>query len=170
MDRTTRRLFNVIFQEAEVLDFDFCKWDRYVRLVVLGGLLPENFNGRGPLRIHNVDFLDVAELMWKSMHLGIVLESPRHHCQWTIMEFKVVRKGKCKVITLSGFGPSPRLRIVCRDVKITEMWADVVDALNPHWNAFSAPLARPSLEELGKRMRRPQHPRGRSALGERRKR
>jgi hypothetical protein len=146
MNSGTRKLFDVVFQEAHVVDFDFSHWDRRLRLVVVAGLTPGNFDGRGPL--HNVDFVDVAELSWHANHLNVKLDSPDEHCQWVIMDFNVEQGGAGERITLSGFGPTPRLEITCRDVRISELDPKVIDRLNPDWNSPAMPLARPGFEEL----------------------
>jgi hypothetical protein len=146
MDAQTRKLFNIVFQEAHVVDFDFSQWDRRLRLVVVAGLFGENFEGRGPL--HNVDFIRVKELSWHANHLGVVLDSPEQHCQWVIMEFQVEKRLECYSIKLSGFGPTPMMEVTCSDVQISELDAGVVDRVNPDWNRPYCPLARPGFEKL----------------------
>jgi hypothetical protein len=147
MNDATEKLFKIIFQEAHVLDFDFSKWDKRIRLVVVAGLTPENFNAaRGPL--HNVDFLDVAELIWKANHLDVVLDNPEAHCQWVIEVFDLETERSFYRIALSGFGPSPALTIICRDIAISEMSPSVVDQVNPDWNNPYRPLARLGFQEL----------------------
>jgi len=148
----SRNLFDIIFQEAHVVDFDFSQWDRRLRLVVSAGLTKENFEGRGPL--HNVDFIKVKELSWHANHLDVVLDSPEQHCQWVIMEFHVEKRGQFDSIRLSGFGPTPSLHVTCSDVHISELDASVVDRLNPNWNRPYLPLARPGFEELLRMLKR----------------
>jgi hypothetical protein len=141
-----RKLFDVVFQEAHVIDVDFSKWDKRIRLVVVGGLVGDNFDGRGPL--HNVDFSGVKSFTLHANHLDVEPESEDTHCQWVIMEFSVHSEGAFSRVTLSGFGPTPLLVIVCRAVTISELNPDFVAKVNPLWNRASAPLARPSLDEL----------------------
>lgn len=146
MDAQTRKLFNIVFQEAHVVDFDFSQWDRRLRLVVVAGLFGENFEGRGPL--HNVDFIRVKKLSWHANHLDVVLDSPDDHCQWVIMEFHVEKQDQFDRIKLSGFGPTPTMELMCSDVQISELDAAVIDRVNPEWNRAGYPLARPGFEEL----------------------
>lgn len=87
MRAASRKLFDVIFQEAVVLDVDFFEWDKFLRLVVDAGLVPRNEDEASP--IYNVDFLYIDEILWKSNHLRIQLDAPNQHCQWTIMEGKL---------------------------------------------------------------------------------
>ena len=152
MHTKTKNLFETIFQEADVIDFDFSEWDRRVRLVVFGGLLEENFDG-GEI-LHNVDFRDVHTISWKSNHIGVQLHSSRHHCQWVIHEFNVVNKGEVMVVSLSpGVGPAPLLEITCQDIAISELKWEVVNTVNPGWDQPYQPLARPGFEDLVKRLR-----------------
>jgi hypothetical protein len=148
VDDKVRRKFDVIFQEAHVIDFDLSQWDRRLRLVVVAGLVPGNFHGgRGPL--HNVDFNGLQELVWRVSADGPQeLESPNHHSQWVIMKFDVYEQLQADKILLAGFGPTPTLEIVCSDVAISELDAKIVDRVNPSWNKASSPLARPGFEDL----------------------
>lgn len=146
MKSQTRELFNVVFQEAHVIDFDFSQWDRCLRLVVVAGLVKTNFSGRGPL--HNIDFVDVVEVSWRGNHLDVKPDASGEHCQWVIMDFNVAEDVRGDRITLTGFGPTPRLEIVCGAVQISEMDPSVVDQLNPEWNGPAMPLARPGFQEL----------------------
>ena len=152
MNETTQKKFEIIFQEAHVVDVDFSKWDKWIRLVVVAGLMPGNFNGYGNL--HNIDFMSVAEWSWKANHLDVVLDSPEHHCQWVIMDFCLERGDKFNVISLISVAPPcPDLKITCKDVEITELSTDAVDTVNPNWNTPYQPLARPSFQELLLRVR-----------------
>lgn len=152
MELSTRKQFDVIFQEAHVIDFDFSKWDREISLVVIAGLIGSNFDGKGP--IHNVRFQDVKEIQWTSTHLEVQLDSDNKHCQWVIMDFSVQKVGGILSILLDSVAPPcPKLRIDCRDVKIHELGSEIVDSVNPLWNRPYSPLARPGLEELSKRCR-----------------
>jgi hypothetical protein len=146
MDARTRKMFQIVFQEAHVIDVDFSKWDRRLRLVVSAGLVGDNFQARGPLQ--NIDFVDVSELQWRTHHSGIALDSSKHHFQWVVMEFSLQRRDGYDIVRLSGFGPAPALDITCRDVRISELDPSVIDRLNPHWNEPYRPLARPGFEEL----------------------
>ena len=146
MDDQTRNLFNIVFQEAHVVDFDFSQWDRRLRLVVVAGLFGENFEGRGPL--HNVDFIRVKELSWHATNLDVVLDSPEEHCQWVIMDFHVGKQDQFDSIKLFSFSPTPTMQVTCSDVQISELDPDVVDRVNPEWNRPGCPLARPGFEEL----------------------
>ena len=137
------KLFNVVFQEAHVIDFDLSQWDRKLRLVVSAGLVGENFAGYGPLHV-----IDLKSFSWKSNHLDVVLDEPDQHCQWVIMEFAVERRAEFDLIRLSGFGPTPEVELECRDVAISTLDPSVVDAVNPAWNRPYGPLARPGFEEL----------------------
>lgn len=148
MDREAWALFQVVFQEAHVVDFDWSEWDRRVRLVVIAGLFGANFHGRGPL--HNVDFEDVESVAWLARHRDVRLETPNAHCQWVIMEFSRNRTGALERITLSGFGPTPRLEITCGRVTLSELEATDVDRFNPAWTRAGAPFARPSLDDLAR--------------------
>src|SRR5262249_1312881 len=141
MDAQTRKLFNIVFQEAHVVDFDFSQWDRRLRLVVVAGLFGENFEGRGPL--HNIDFIKVKELSWRANHLDVVFDAPDQHCQWVIMDFQIERQAEFYSIKLSGFGPTPTMEVTCGDLQISELDAGVVDLVNPGWNRPYCPLARP---------------------------
>ena len=147
MNQKTQKLFEGLFQEAHVVDIDFSKWDKWIRLVVVGGLHPENFNGRGPL--HSVDFIGVEELSWKSHHLKVKLP-PNKHCQWVIMDFRIKQDNDWYVISLLSVGllPTPDLTIRCQDVKIAELSPDIVDEVNPDWNNPYRPLARLSIQEI----------------------
>ena len=151
MNTPTRKLFNIVFQEAHVVDFDFSQWDRRLRLVAVAGLTPENFQGRGPL--HMVDFIKVKELTWHANHLNVVLASPEDHCQWVIMESQVKKRGEFYSIRLPGFGPTPTMQVTCSDVHISELDVTVVDRVNPEWNRPGCPLARPGFEDLLRLMR-----------------
>lgn len=143
MDVQTQKLFEIIFQEAHVIDFDFSQWDRRLRLVVVAGLHEKNFEGRGPL--HNVDFRDVKTFSWHANHLKVQLASQDRHCQWVIMEFDREKSGEFEKITLSGFGPASRLEITCKKIAVSEMHPKIVDQINPNWNRPYCPLARPGL-------------------------
>jgi|LSQX01.1.fsa_nt_gb hypothetical protein len=146
MDVATRKLFPVIFQEAHVIDCDLSKWDKRLRLVVVGGLVGDNFDGQGP--IHQIDFVDIEEFQWKSYHLDVEL-SVDQHCQWVIMDFDIQRRGGSFVITLQSVAPPcPGLSIACRDIAINELDVAIINRVNPKWNRPYAPLARPGLEEL----------------------
>ncbi len=146
MKAETRELFEIVFQEAHVVDFDFSQWDRRLRLVVSAGLVGENFEGRGAL--HNVDFVGVKAISWQANHLDVKLDSSEQHCQWVIMEFDIERSGEYEHIKLSGFGPTPSIGIVCKSIAISELDPRVIDQLNQNWNQPYRPLARPGFEEL----------------------
>lgn len=146
MDTETKKLFQIIFQEAHVIDFDFSKWDKFIRIVVVAQLMPTTTDSRFPL--YNVDFLDVSCINWNSNHLGIVLDTEDQHCQWTIFEFDITKNGAFQNIKLSGVKPSPELTILCKTVRIEEIDNKVVDTVNPDWNNPYCPLARPSLAEI----------------------
>lgn len=146
MDGSTSKLFEVIFQEAHVIDFDFSHWDRRLRLVVVGGLVGENFSGQGPL--HNVDFVGLREFHWLAGKDAPLLTSGPEHLQWVIMESQIARSGEFHRFRLTGFGATPSLEIECRELQISELDPKVVDRVNPHWNRSSSPLARPGFEDL----------------------
>lgn len=151
MDRQTERLLKIILQEAHVIDFDFSKWDRYVGLVVVGGLIPENFEGQGP--VHCINFLDVKEIYWQSRHLGIELGADNKHCQWVIMDFTIDKnaEGFLRFHLRSVAPPCPDIIISSRDVEVHTMSVADIDKVNPTWNRPYCPLARPSLQELASR-------------------
>ena len=153
MDDDVKALFDVIFQEAHVVDFDLSKWDRRLRLVVSAGLVGDNFDGVGDL--HVIDFLSVKSFGWESNHLDASLSDPEQHCQWVIMEFSVEKRDGFDHVVLSGFGPTPEVEILCRDIEIATLDPRIVDAVNPEWNRPYCPLARPGLEELFRASTRP---------------
>ena len=153
MDSFTKELFDVIFQEAHVIDFDFSKWDKEVSLVVIGGLVGANFDDQGP--IHRVAFYGVKEMRWESTHLGVKLESDDQHCQWVIMDFDVKEtEGFLSVFLNSVAPPCPKLTIVCCNVEIREISASTIDRVNPSWNQPYSSLARPGLEDLSRQFSR----------------
>ena len=153
MNASARKLFNVVFREAHVMDFDFSEWDRRLRLIVVAGLTPENFDKDTTL--HAVDFDGVEELSWRANHLHVKLNSPDQHCQWVIDEFEVRKRFVGDYIALYGSSPCPRLELLCRDVRIATMDPRLVDRVNPPWNRPWAPLCRPGIEGLARLRRRP---------------
>ncbi len=152
MNDTTRKLFQLIFREAHVIDFDFSIWDKQISLVVIGGLVDGNFEGSGP--IHRVAFIDVDEIQWKSHHLGIVLDSEEEHCQWVIVDFRIWEEQENYAIQLKSVAPPcPDLNIRCRTIAISEVNIEDINEVNPKWNRPSCPLARPGFEELSAQLR-----------------
>jgi hypothetical protein len=143
LDSATKRLFTAIFHDAHVFDVDFSHWDRWVRLVVFGGVAKPDFNAEGVF--HKVDFVDVVELTWKTNHLGV---EPDRHFQWGIAKSAIVKLPGRIRIALSGVGCAPALSLVCCDVQISEMSTDTLTALNPHWRKPYQPLVRPDIEGL----------------------
>lgn len=137
-----------IFHEAQVIDVDFSKWDKFIRLVVIALDYPADVNGRSSL--FNIDFMDVADFRWLGHHVAIQLEETTQHCQWTIMKHKVLHTESGYEIWFGDVAaPSPELTVRCRSVAISPLSWDLVFAANPRWHGSHLPLARPSLEEIG---------------------
>lgn len=147
MDRKLQELLTRIFYEGHVVDFDFSKWDHFVRLVVVASAFPLQADQRFPL--FNVDFSGVMEIRWKGNHIGIELAEPWHHCQWCTMEYECRQTGDGYEIQINDVGvASPTLIIHCKSVAVSRSVNDWVDEINPYWNRPYGPLARPSIEEL----------------------
>lgn len=145
MNDHSKKLFRAIFHEAQPIDLDFSEWDRSVRLVVIAWL-GKSFPGRGS--VHNVDFIGLQSLVWKSNHLGINLDSPKQRFQWHILGSTVRRTGKLYFVTLRSCGPGPDLEIKCKDVTISKLNRSMIQAIYPHWGMPDKPLARPGFKEL----------------------
>ena len=146
MDAQTKRLLQVVFQEAHVVDIDFSQWGRFIRLVVSAGLVRDNFEGRGTL--HCVDFIEPVNVNWSTGSWNFPLESTEQYYQWVIVELEVEKDEGLDTIRLSGVGPSPTMEVKCKSVVISEFDAAIVDAVNPSWNEPYGPLARPGFREL----------------------
>src|SRR5262249_22681408 len=93
------RLFKTIFHEAHVVDLDFSQWDKFVRIVAVGRVVPTRQGGRW--RTFNVDFVDMAEFVWRSNHLGIPM-GEGEHCQWTVDDYDIKQTASRIVVTLSA--------------------------------------------------------------------
>jgi hypothetical protein len=147
MTNDTKKLLRQIFEEAHVVDFDFSKWSRFVRLVVVGQMFDVDEKGRFPM--FNIDFLGIKRFEWKLENIPSDLSS-EEHCQWTVMDCKVNTAKGVFSIWLWGTGPSPEVSIECNDVAVSSIAVETIDSFNPAWNSPYAPLARPSLEELSR--------------------
>jgi hypothetical protein len=143
----TKNQFSRIFEEAQVIDLDFSKWDQFIRIVVVALNYPADENNRSSL--FNIDFVDVSEFRWKAHHLDIELDEPTQHCQWTIFKHKYKESNLGYEIWLGDVAPpSPEITIYCRHITITALSWDVVFTANPNWHGSHLPLARPSLDEI----------------------
>jgi hypothetical protein len=148
MNHTTRRILRDIFHEAQVIDFDWSCWDRYVRLVVIAWI---DGTKREPL--YNLDFSGVKTLNWQSTHLGVRLEADQH-CQWHIIEGEIERLKRGYLIKIRGIEPAPMIMIECEDVMVSRRRRRVVDEIVPDWGGAYQPLARGGFEELQARLKR----------------
>ena len=139
--------FAQIFSEAQVIDIDFSKWDKFIRLVVIGLNYPAGDDNRS--RLFNVDFSGVKEFTWRGHHIGITLDDANKHCQWTVMKYIITRTSSGYEVSLSDVSPpSPEITILCEDIQISAASWDVVFAVNPLWHGSHLPLARPSLDQI----------------------
>src|SRR5262249_31063968 len=94
------------------------------------------------------DFVDMAEFVWRSNHLGIPM-GEGEHCQWTVDDYDIKQTASRIVVTLSApRAPAPTVTIACRRLHIAEISNADIDAVFPEWNRSGGPLVRPSLEQL----------------------
>ena len=149
MKKEDKILFEKIFHEAVVYDVDFSKWDKFIRIVVAAGALNSSFSSRYAA-MYNVDFFKVKEFWWEFKYSDIKLESPVHHCLWTIMDFNWVKNSNGAYLFhfKSISSPDPDVKIVCRKLCISEMNPENINIVNPGWDRPYAPFARPNIEEL----------------------
>lgn len=137
MDRKLQELLTRIFYEGHVVDFDFSKWDHFVRLVVVASAFPLQADQRFPL--FNVDFSGVMEIRWKGNHIGIELAEPWHHCQWCTMEYECRQTGDGYEIQINDVGVVVSVWVAQRIVRLIIMQADEVLARLERWRLDRRP-------------------------------
>ncbi|HLU47039.1 MAG TPA: hypothetical protein VK116_03110 [Planctomycetota bacterium] len=148
MDHATDKLLRWLLDNAIVKDFDFSKWDRYVRLVVIGRRLKPIAEDPGT-PVFNIDFHDAVHIEWESHHTKVMLDDPEWHCQWNILDYSIEHEDGHYSIALSSIAsPGTNVRIRCRDIAISRLPDAMLEAVNPNWLKRGVPLARPSIEEL----------------------
>lgn len=136
--------FDAVFRDARVIDIDLSQWDRRVRIVVVA--LEETALSNKRLPIYAVDFIQSSEINIQFRHWNIPV--PEGHFQWNAYDTSVCIDGDTYEISLSSSPQLPILRITCKDVCISSIENEVVDQINPGWNAPRQPLARPGIVEL----------------------
>ena len=139
-------LFKRIFHETEVVDIDFSRWDKFIRIVAVARAMPLGEDGW--FQLYQVDFCDVESFTWRSNHLGVELDKPEQHCQLMFMDYLVKKTNTAYVFELRGIRPSPDMVIHCKRLNISSISKSAIDAVNPRWHQPYHPLARPSIEEL----------------------
>lgn len=149
MKTIDRSLFDQVFHEAQILDVDFSKWDKYVRLVVLASAMTGAQN-RSP--VFNVDFCGVKSFNMTVPQKDIGL-GEFEHIQWTIMEFDVLTDKAHLSLRFASLGSEPNLAIDCDDVRLAEVPMADLFAVAPDWGRrHRHPLLRPSIQELARRL------------------
>jgi len=146
-------LFKRIFSDAHLIDIDLSSWDEVISLLVLADHAPRAPGDR--LALVAVDFLlpkkfDIEFLHFEFEHLKTQLK-PGEHVQWMIDCSKVEKDKKTGNLTIALWGagaPTPRLHIVCEDVRIRSVPHDAFDDVNPMWDQPKQGFARPSIEAL----------------------
>lgn len=82
-------LLHEIFLDAHVLDLDFSRWDRSVKILVVATEMPPDGDGHLPVFI--VDFLGVEEFTVRFSHLDRPLDEG--HYQWRADSFDLSMRG-----------------------------------------------------------------------------
>jgi len=139
-----------VFSDAHVLDFDLSKWDKLIAVWVLADHYKE-WQDRCPLVV--VDFHGIIDLHMHFNNKNVDLPNDQH-VQWIIYKSSIREKDNQIVVNLSGHLSSPHVDIVCRDITIREVSHTILDSLQPDWNKPFSPLARRSIEELIRQLKR----------------
>lgn len=140
-----------IFHDAQVLDLDFSKWSKYVRIVAMSAFLEgdDEFHA-----IFNVDFHGVKSFGWESRHLHVELPE-NDHCQWVVFDYDIdeVSSG-FRVELKNSSGPEPVVNIVCENISFSRMNIRDIEIVFPEWGiAFAPPLLRGDVQTLSKLIR-----------------
>jgi hypothetical protein len=150
--RETRKLLERLFSfasDAEVIDFDFSKWDKEVSLVVL---VNDAWNGQGRGNFQRVSFFFVEELNWKSNNSDNFIPVDNHR-GWLVDQIEISEESGFIVAKLRGMAASPDITIKCDRIEIVETVPWIIEDVNPNWRPPGSGLARPGLEELYARIK-----------------
>lgn len=146
MTKKRNDLFELIFSDAQIIDFDFYKWDKYIRLCVVG--IDVDYPVANRLPLFTVDFIRVSYLSCSFNHYNVKLENKNHHFQWNIHDYKIEKKNNSLHIELIGSGFSPKIKIICDNYIIEPLSHSVLDKLFPDWEKPYSPLSRPSIDSI----------------------
>lgn len=139
-----RELFEQVFSDAHLVDFDLSVWDKAVSVYVLADHLPRSPDGRLPL--YKVVFETPSEMHLDFRHLSGPDLSDGEHVQWQIARYELHECDAAVEIKLWGFSRSPVLTLSCSNVLFQEIDLALVDRAFPRWDRPCAGLIRPSIE------------------------
>lgn len=137
-------LLRSIFLDAHVLDLDFSRWDRSVKILVVATEMPADSEKRLPVFV--VDFLAVTELSVKLSHLDQPLEEG--HYQWRAHSFKLSRRGEKTHLVISGSKQFPVLALTCGDIQVRTVDQRALTRSFPGWDRPGGPFVRPGIEDV----------------------
>lgn len=146
-----KELFELIFQDAHLVDVDLSAWDKYIALYVMADHAGRTKSGRKPMFV--VEFIRVRSLHVVFNHLSYdppIEMRPDEHVQWLFDRWEIEPDEESLRITLWALAhpAGPRLTLVCKDISIREMSYDTIDRLFPEWSSPSSGFIRPGLDAM----------------------
>jgi len=146
-----RSLLRRILSDAHIIDVDWSEWDKLIRICALADNLEPPTDGRK--QAVAIDFVGVTSISVAFNHVGLMM-APHEHVQWRVDDFALETTSAGVRISFWGLSRSPKMDIVCQQIRVEPFSVSILDELFPDWDRPSRALARPSLEKLAATARR----------------
>ncbi len=151
MEKNKDKLIKTIFSDAILIDIDFSNWDKCISLIVLADHLNSSFFKRrkpvfkiifNKVKSINFDFNHYKDYMYEN--------DPDKHYTWLIDRSRIGKIESMKEIALSQFGERSTIHIKFSDYEVIEISPKILDEININWKLPFSPLARGSVENIHK--------------------